>query len=233
LLRNFGFEKAVKGRSVRPADFRDALLAVQDMDARYFLEKIALRTMMKARYDIQPLGHFGLAFDEYTHFTSPIRRYPDLMVHRLLRKYLKSETIKDRNSLKETLEVAAKKSTDCEIRAQNAEREYHKIKQIKYLQKHLGKVFRGIISGVVQYGLYVEIPETLVEGLVHRKFLPSDYWEFNPEAYTLTGRRSKQRFRMGDHVKVRVARVSLEHMEVDFHLVKDEDENQMETQQSL
>jgi len=229
LLRNFGFEKAVKGRSVRPADFRDALLAVQDTDARYFLEKIALRTMMKARYDTKPLGHFGLAFDEYTHFTSPIRRYPDLIVHRLLRKYLKNERIKDRNRLKESLDAAAKKSTDCEIRAQNAEREYHKIKQVKFLEKHLGDVFSGIISGVVQYGFYVEIPETLVEGLVHRKFLPSDYWEFNPVAYTLTGRRSKRRFRMGDHVKVRVARVSLEHMEVDFHLVEGKDEDHEES----
>lgn len=222
LLKNFGFEKAVKGRSVRPADFRDALLAVRETDARYFLEKIALRTMMKARYDTRPLGHFGLAFDEYTHFTSPIRRYPDLLVHRLFRKYLKNDTVKDKAGLKEKLDIAAKKSTDCEIRAMNAEREYHKIKQIKYLERHLGDIFDGIISGVVQYGFYVEIPETLVEGLVHRKFLPSDYWEFNPDTYTLTGRRTKWRFRMGDHVKVRVARVSLEHMEVDFHLVDDE-----------
>jgi len=221
LLRNFGFEKAVKGRSVKPADFRDALLAVRDSDARYFLEKIALRTMMKARYDIRPVGHFGLAFHEYTHFTSPIRRYPDLLIHRLLHRYHKNTLIKDKTALSEKLDYAAKKSTECEIRAMNAEREYHKIKQIKYLQKHIGEEFKGIISGVVQYGFYVEIPETLVEGLVHRKFLPSDYWEFNPEGYTLTGRRSRRQFRMGDHVKVRVIRVSLEHMEVDFSLIEE------------
>ncbi len=223
LLRNFGFEKVVKGRSVKPADFRDALLAVRDSDARYFLEKIALRTMMKARYDTKPLGHFGLAFDEYTHFTSPIRRYPDLLIHRLLHRYLKNPLVKDRTSLHEKLDYAAKKSTECEIRAMNAEREYHKIKQIKFLQKHIGDVFKGIISGVVQYGFYVEIPETLVEGLVHRKYLPSDYWEFNPESYTLTGRRSRRQFRMGDSVNVKVTRVSLEHMEVDFSLTEERD----------
>lgn len=180
-----------------------------------FLSTLMLRAMAKAVYTTNNIGHYGLGFDFYTHFTSPIRRYPDMMVHRLLERYLKG----GRSVNHEKLEEECKHSSDMEQLAANAERASIKYKQVEYMNDHLGEVFTGIISGVTEWGLYVELDENKCEGLVPVRDLADDYYDFDEKNYCLVGRRHNNRYRLGDAVKVQVARCNLERKQLDFVLV--------------
>ena len=217
LLHAFGFQTELPKR-ITPHFFRKILTQIANHPAAVVLQDGVLRAMMKARYTTENLGHFALAMKNYTHFTSPIRRYPDLMVHRLLKRYLNSPSDSDRPDFA-ALEETCKLATEREIRAQEAERESLKMKQVEYMERHLGEVFNGVISRVMNFGIFVEIPELLVEGLVHVSNLGDDYYIFDDKKFCLIGQHHGKVFRLGDKVKVRVTRVAKNERLVDFVLV--------------
>lgn len=182
------------------------------------VENLMLRSLMKAKYSTNNAGHFGLAFKHYTHFTSPIRRYPDLAVHRLLKEYQTPFDFQFAKAKKTKLENIARLSSERELVALTAERESIKLKKVEYMQRHLGDEFKGIISGVVPFGIFVEINEILVEGLVHISDLEDDYYFHDEKNYQLIGQRTQKTYRLGDPVKVRVVRVEKDERIVDFIL---------------
>lgn len=189
------------------------------------LSVLAIRSMAKAVYSTSNVGHYGLCFDYYTHFTSPIRRYPDMMVHRLLARYLD----KGRSANVQKLEEECDHSSKMEQLAVSAERSSIKYKQVEYMQAHLGEDFAGVISGVTEWGLYVELTENLCEGLVPVRDLADDYYELDERNYRLVGRRNNVSYRLGDNVVVRVARADLQKRQLDFVLVTDDGNGMVRT----
>jgi len=183
------------------------------------LEQLAVRTMSKAIYTTENVGHYGLAFDFYTHFTSPIRRYPDILVHRLLEFYLQGNSGVDQGLLEEQ----CKHSTQMEIKASEAERASIKYKQVEFLQDKVGEIFEGLISGVTEWGLYVEIIENKCEGMIRLRDLADDFYEFDDSNYCVIGARTKRKYTMGDSVKVQVMRCDLLRKQIDFRMVNGED----------
>lgn len=182
------------------------------------LEQLAIRTMAKAIYTTENIGHYGLAFDYYTHFTSPIRRYPDVMVHRLLDHYLKGG-----NSVSQKdFETKCKHSTDMEILASEAERASIKYKQVQFMTGKQGQVFDGIISGVTEWGIYVEIVENKCEGLIRLRDIGGDFFEFDEKNYCIKGMRTKRVFRLGDSIKVILIKTDLVKKQIDFGLFDDD-----------
>ena len=184
------------------------------------IENVMLRSLMKARYDTQSLGHFGLAFRHYSHFTSPIRRYPDLIAHRVLKAYARGYDAQQYESFERKLHHAAQQSSEREVVALEAERASIKMKQIEFMSGHLGEEYDGIISGVVSFGIFVEITQYMVEGLVHISDLEDDYYIFEEKAYRLKGQNSGRIYRLGDAVRVRVVRVDINERLMDFVLVE-------------
>ncbi|NOZ03503.1 MAG: ribonuclease R [FCB group bacterium] len=197
---------------------REILASLEDSPFKGLLESVALRTMMKAKYSVTPHGHFGLAFHRYTHFTSPIRRYPDLMVHRLIKtRHYRQKKEKDAELI-QVLQAGVDMANEMELRALEAEREYTKIKQLRWLNERIGESYTGIISGVIQIGFFVELEESLVEGLVHIDTLEEDEYYFDEDNYCLRGRGLKSIYQLGDTVKVRVQSVSFEKLRANFVL---------------
>ena len=182
------------------------------------IELLALRTMAKARYDVNNIGHYGLAFSYYTHFTSPIRRYPDLMVHRLLADYLSGGKSADREYYAQACNYASQR----EVVAAEAERASIKYKLVEFMQDKLGQEFTGHISGLTEWGMYVEIEPTKIEGMVPLREVRSDFFEFDSERYRLVGRRSHRVYNLGDEVKIRVKKANLEQSLLDYELVEAE-----------
>lgn len=180
------------------------------------IETLALRSMAKARYSTNNIGHYGLAFHHYTHFTSPIRRYPDMMVHRLLSYYLSGGKPPDQ----EFYELLCKHSSEMEKRAIDAERASIKYKQVEFMSDKIGEVFEGVISGVTEWGIFVELVENKCEGLVSVRDLTDDFYELDEENYCIIGRRSHKRFQLGDSVKVEVYRTNLSKKQLDFRLME-------------
>jgi ribonuclease R len=175
--------------------------------------------MMKAEYSTNNIGHFGLGFKNYTHFTSPIRRYPDLIVHRFLKEYEKNgRTEKTEDKIK-YLKKVCDKSNSMERIALEAERESIRQKQVEYISSKIGEEFQGVISGVMSFGIFVELMDTLVEGLVHIKNLDDDFYIYDEKTYTLVGRDTDRILRLGDEVRIRIAKVSPEEGKVDFALL--------------
>ncbi|MCM1110292.1 MAG: ribonuclease R [Clostridium sp.] len=218
LARTFGYRVKESG-SAREVN-RSINRLLQDIKGKgeeNLLSTLAIRSMAKAVYSTENIGHYGLAFDHYTHFTSPIRRYPDMMAHRLLERYLSG----GRSVNLQKLEEECKHSSEMEQLAASAERASIKYKQVEYMQDHLGEVFDGVISGVTEWGLYVELAENMCEGLVPVRDLADDYYEFDEKNFALIGRRNNIRFRLGDVVRVRVARTDLAKKQLDFSLVDD------------
>lgn len=215
-VSHFGYKLNYDG-TVGQKQLQRLLQSVEGKPEEYLINDIVLRSMAKAVYSEKNIGHYGLAFKYYTQFTSPIRRYPDLMVHRLLNMYESGEGIPDFQKLSGTLADISKASSEAERRAVEAERESVKIKQVQYMKEHVGNEFEGTISGVTNFGMFVEVDDLLIEGLVHVREM-DDYYTFVPGQLKLKGRRSGKAFQLGDHARVRVLRVNMERHEIDFAL---------------
>lgn len=181
------------------------------------LSILAIRSMAKAVYTTDNIGHYGLAMDYYTHFTSPIRRYPDMMVHRLLARYADG----GRSADKLKLEDECVHSSDMEQLAANAERASIRYKQVEYMQDRLGEIYDGVISGVTEWGFYVELNDNKCEGLVPVRDLNDDYYEYDEKNFCLIGRSHHTRYTLGDQVRVQVARADLDRKQLDFTLITD------------
>ncbi len=197
------------------------LSQIQGQPEADIIENVMLRSLMKAKYSTENLGHFGLAFKHYSHFTSPIRRYPDLIVHRTLKAYANGYHPEMHDEFSRKLSYAAQQSSERELVALEAERASVKMKQAQFMTRHLGDEFDGLISGVVSFGIFVEIPQFLVEGLVHISDLEDDYYIFEEKAYRLKGQNSGRIYRLGDDVRVRVVRADASERVLDFVLVPD------------
>ncbi len=199
-------------------EFQQLLIDAEGTKEEAVMNEIAIRTMAKAIYSPNNIGHYGLGFAHYTHFTSPIRRFPDLIVHLLTYNYLEN----DNNHLYSLVELneICEHSSAQERNAVSAERLSIKLKQMEFLKDKLGFDFEGIISGVTNFGLFIEVTENLAEGLVRMRDLDDDYYEFDEKNYSLVGRRTKRIFRLGDKVTVKLIRVDEEKREVDFLIVE-------------
>ena len=219
-ISTLGFSLGAHGRALKPKHFQKLIDRIKGTPVERPIAALMLRTMQKARYDAASLGHFGLAAEHYTHFTSPIRRYPDLVVHRMLRE-VRHTTISDarRDELGDELPDIAKHTSEMERRADEAERELLQWKKVRFMADKVGDEFHGYITGVAAFGLFVELVEHFVEGLVHMSSMADDYYRYLEQQHLLRGENTKRVFRLGDKVSVQVVRVDMERRQVDLGLV--------------
>ena len=214
-IARFGYKIRTGGSKTDVSKSINRLLSdIEGKKEQNLIETVSLRAMQKARYSIYNIGHYGLAFAYYTHFTSPIRRYPDLMVHRLLTRYMEG----GRSAQADKYENLCEHSSAMEQTAASAERASIKYKQVEFMGAHIGSVFDAVISGVTEWGLYAEINENKCEGMIPMRDLGNDYYEFDEKNYCLIGRRHHRKFSLGDPVKIKVARANLEKKQLDFTL---------------
>ncbi len=214
--RKFGHSLSTEDEAV--SNSLNKLLAdIEGKPEQNVLETLAIRSMAKAKYTTEPEGHFGLAFNHYTHFTSPIRRYPDVMVHRLLQHYLDG----GKSANKDKYEKLCQQSSDMEKRAADAERASIKYKQVEFMQLQEAKVFDGVVSGVTEWGVYVEITETSCEGMVRLSEIKDDYYEYDEQNYRIIGKSNKKIITLGDKVKVRVINTDIDRRTIDLEFAKE------------
>ena len=218
LVHRAGVKVKKSKEEIRPKEVQKILKELEGKESEDFFSRLLLRSMKQARYTTECTGHFGLAARYYCHFTSPIRRYPDLQIHRIIKENLRGKMTEAKmRHYEEILDEVARQSSATERRAEEAERETIKMKKAEYMESQIGEIFEGVISGVTDWGLYVELPNT-VEGLVHVNSLMDDYYVYDSVHYTLTGERKKRSFAIGQKVKVRVAQADARERTVDFVL---------------
>lgn len=214
-IKQFGYELKLGNRKETTAALNQLLKDVKGKGEETMIETLAMRSMSKAIYSTENIGHYGLAFDHYSHFTSPIRRYPDVMAHRLLQHYLDGGKSPNRAVYEDKCEHSSQR----ERLAADAERDSIKYTQVKYMAKFEGEEFYGLISGVTEWGIYVEIPETKAEGLIRLKNIMDDHYVFDQKNYAIVGQRSKKTYQLGDQVRIKVTGTDLEKKQIDFELV--------------
>ena len=225
-LQGFGLQLKGEGASIHPGALNDILERVKDEPYKHVINTVMLRSMSKAFYSTDCEGHFGLGLTYYCHFTSPIRRYPDLMIHRIIKSSMRVEgkggpgglTEKEKKRYLVRTKSAADRASVTERQAQELERDVEKLKKAQYMEGHIGKIFDGIISGVNTYGLYVELPNT-VEGMIRLDSIPGDYYEYERSKYRVVGKRTNTIYTLGDKVKIQVSSVSISEREVNFELL--------------
>jgi ribonuclease R len=219
-ITNFGLIVRGKANTVHPRALQEIIEEVQGKPEEMVVNTVMLRSMQQAKYYPENLGHFGLATDYYTHFTSPIRRYPDLIVHRLIRTYIIKGEMDPQTQAKWSalLPEIAQHTSKMERRAVDAERETDELKKTEYMEDKIGEEFDGIISSVTNFGIFVELPNT-IEGLVHVSYLTDDYYHYDERQYAMIGERTGNVFRIGDEITVRVISVDKEERSIDFEIV--------------
>ena len=216
-VNRFGYKIRTSGSKVEVSKSINKLLAsIKEKKEQNLIEMVSLKAMQKAKYSTHNIGHYGLAFDYYTHFTSPIRRFPDMMVHRLLSRYLAG----GRTAQEAKYEDLCEHSSEMEQIAANAERASIKYKQVEFMGERMGQEFDGTISGVTEWGLYVEVNENKCEGMIPMRELDDDYYDFDEKSYCLTGRRYHKKYSLGDPIRIKVVRANLERKQLDFALVE-------------
>lgn len=215
-VKQFGF--SLDARNATAKTLQKLLDTVKGSDVESVITEVALRSMAKAVYSEKNIGHFGLAFKYYTHFTSPIRRYPDLLVHRLLKEYDKGMTVERRELHAKAIPGQCKQASSRERVAVEAERDSVKVMQVEYMKRHLEDEFEGVITGVTEFGMFVEINDLLVQGMIRVRDLRDDYYMFEEKHYSLRGRTRNRVFRLGDRIRVRVEAVHPENRRIDFVL---------------
>ncbi len=217
-IYNFGYH--IKGKEdVHPKAIQKLLVDIEGSNEETLISRLALRSMKQARYEAVNNGHFGLAAKYYTHFTSPIRRYPDLQIHRIIKEQLNGELSAERiDRYKRLLPDITKQNSEYERRAEQAERETIKLKKVEYMERHIGEEFEGVISGTTKWGMYIELPNT-IEGLVHVTAMKDDYYIFDEKNYLYVGERNKKVFALGDVIKVKVVACNKEDRTIDFSIV--------------
>ncbi|WP_205666534.1 ribonuclease R [Aminipila luticellarii] len=224
-FKNFvrGFGIAIKGNTenIHPKILSDILKEVKGQSYENVVNTVMLRSMKKAFYDVSCDGHFGLGVKYYCHFTSPIRRYPDLIIHRIIKEIIDGGVSEKRNKqLRKKADMASDLSSKAERHAQELEREVEKLKKTEYMSYHIGECFEGVISGITTYGFYVELPNT-IEGLVRIESLKDDYYDYEQAKYRFIGQRTNKIFTLGDKVKIQVLRANVEDREIDFAMAEE------------
>ncbi len=203
-IHNFGYHVKLTGEEIHPKELQKLLDKVADTEEETLISRLTLRSMKRASYTVECTGHFGLACQYYCHFTSPIRRYPDLQIHRIIKDQLRGRLREERLAhYTERLPEVAKHSSKAERRAEEAERETDKMKKAEYMEDHVGERYEGVISGITQWGIYVELPNT-VEGLVHVSTLAGDFFYYNEETYEMVGRDTGKTYKLGQRITVQV-----------------------------
>lgn len=225
-INNFGYHIKIKSgeNEIHPKEIQKLLCKIEGSDEEALISRLTLRSMKQAKYTVNCTGHFGLACPYYCHFTSPIRRYPDLQIHRIIKDQLRGRLKEEKiEHYKAILPEVAKHSSEMERRADEAERETDKLKKAQYMKKRIGEIFEGVISGITAWGIYVELPNT-VEGMIHVSRLTGDYYYYREETYEMVGRDTGKCYKLGQKVKIAVYDVDVFTKNIDFVLADEEEE---------
>ena len=203
-IRNFGYSIKSRQEDIHPKELQKLLAKIEDTPEEALISRLTLRSMKQAKYTIDCTGHFGLACQYYCHFTSPIRRYTDLQIHRIIKEQLRGRLNEKRiDHYNEILPEVAKHSSEMERRADEAERETDKLKKVEFMERHIGEIYEGVISSITAWGVYVELPNT-IEGMIHVSMLPGDYFYYDEETYEMVGQATDIRYKLGQTLKIRV-----------------------------
>ena len=226
-IQNFGYHIKLTGEEVHPKELQKLLGKITDTDEETLISRLTLRSMKQAKYTVECTGHFGLACQYYCHFTSPIRRYPDLQIHRIIKEQLRGKMKENRiEHYEQKLPEVAKHSSKMERRAEEAERETEKLKKAEYMADRIGEIYEGVISGITQWGIYVELPNT-VEGLIHVSTLPGDYFYYDENCYEMVGRDTGKSYKLGEKLRIMIKGVDRLTRTVDFEIPYDEDDKEV------
>ncbi len=203
-IRNFGYTIKSKQEEIHPKELQKLLTKIEDTPEEALISRLTLRSMKQAKYTIDSSGHFGLACQYYCHFTSPIRRYPDLQIHRIIKEQIRGRMNENRiEHYDAILPEVAKHSSEMERRADEAERETDKLKKVEYMSERIGEIYEGVISSITAWGVYVELPNT-IEGMIHVSMLPGDYFYYDEQSYEMVGQATNKRYKLGEKITVRV-----------------------------
>ncbi len=230
-INNFGYYMKAVGRAgqktsgeeVHPKEIQKLLAKIAGTPEEPMISRLALRSMKQAKYSVECSGHFGLACQYYCHFTSPIRRYPDLQIHRIIKEQLRGRLQEERIAhYREILPEVAKHSSETERRAEEAERETDKLKKVEFMEDKIGEIYEGVVSGITSWGIYVELSNT-VEGLVHVSRLQEDYFSYHENTCEMVGERTGKSYKLGMPVKVRVEECDRFNRSIDFTMAEEEE----------